>query len=127
MFHFRGDPPFEDPYTDHAVYLRAILGEEVDAAIAHFRQKATGSAAEAGDPTPAEVLIELLVRLGRHAEAIQASLEFFPDSQAAPASCPSVLQLCQLAGDYGALRTLARQRGDRLSYVAAVVQSPKTV
>ena len=127
MFHFRGDPPFEDPYTDHAVYLRAMLGEDVDAAVAHFRQKATNAAAEAGDLTPAEVLIDLLVRSDRHTEAIQVSLEFFPDSQSAPASCPSALQLCQLAGDYQSLRTLARQRGDHLSYAAAVVQTPKAV
>ena len=39
MFHFRGDPPFEDTYADHAVYLRALLGEEVELAIAHFRKK----------------------------------------------------------------------------------------
>lgn len=122
MYHFRGDPPFEDPYADHAVYLRALLGEEVDAAIAHFRQKATDQAAAGGDPAPAEVLIVLLVRLGRHAEAIRTSLEFFPGSQAAPASCPSVLQLCQMAGDYETLRTLAKERDDRLSFVAAVVQ-----
>jgi hypothetical protein len=122
MYHFRGDPPFEDPYADHAVYLRALLGEEVDAAIAHFRQKATDQAAAGGDPAPAEVLIVLLVRLGRHAEAVRTSLEFFPGSQAAPASCPSVLQLCQMAGDYETLLSLARERDDRLSFVAAVVQ-----
>jgi hypothetical protein len=122
MYHFRGDPPFEDPYADHAVYLRALLGEDVDAAIAHFRQKATDQAAAGGDPAPAEVLIVLLVRLGRHAEAVRTSLEFFPGSQAAPASCPSVIQLCQMAGDYETLRSLARERDDRLSFVAAVVQ-----
>lgn len=123
MYHFRGDPPFEDPYADHAVYLRALLGEDVDAAIAHFRQKAADQAAGAdGDPAPAEVLIVLLVRLGRHAEAVRTSLEFFPASQAAPASCPSVLQLCQMAGDYETLRSLAQERDDRLSFVAAVVQ-----
>lgn len=127
MFHFRGDPPFEDPYTDHAVYLRALLGDDVDAAIVHFRAKASNAAAETGDPTPAEVLIGLLVRLGRHAEAIQASLEFFPDAQSSPPSCPSTFQLCQLAGDFESLRKLARERGDRLSYAAAVVQSSEAI
>src|SRR6266536_6187273 len=82
MFHFRGDAPFEDPYTDHAVYLRALLGDDVDAAIAHFREKAC-AAQVSGDPTPAEVLIDLLVRLDRNQEAIGASLEFFPDSSSA--------------------------------------------
>jgi hypothetical protein len=120
MFHFRGDPPFEDTYGDHAVYLRALLGEEVDHAIAHFRKKA--AVADARDTTPAEVLIELLVRLGRYADAIQASLEFFPDSSATPRSCASAIQLCQMAGDYRQLRELARERGDLLAFSAAVIQ-----
>ncbi len=34
-----GEPPFEDTYGDHAVYLRALLGEDADAAVAHFRTK----------------------------------------------------------------------------------------
>jgi len=122
MFHFRGDPPFEDTYADHAVYLRALLGEEVDRAIAHFRKKVTGTVAAPGDTTPAEVLIELLVRLGRYAEAIQASLEFFPNSSAAPPSCASAIQLCQMAGDYQQLRELALERADLLAFTAAVIQ-----
>jgi hypothetical protein len=123
MFHFRGDPPFEDTYADHAVYLRALLGESVDQAIAHFRKKATEAISALGDTTSAEVLIELLVRLGRHAEAIEASLQFFPASSANPLSCASAIQLCQMAGDYRQLRNLARERGDLLAFSAAVIQS----
>jgi hypothetical protein len=123
MFHFRGDPPFEDTYADHAVYLRALLGESVDQAVAHFRKKATEASAALGDTTAAEVLIELLVRLGRHAEAIEASLQFFPDTSNTPLSCASAIQLCQMAGDYRQLRNLARERGDLLAFSAAVIQS----
>jgi len=121
MFQFRGDPPFDDPYTDHAIYLRALLGRDIDAAISHFREKAC-AAQESGDPAPAEVLIDLLVRLDRYRDAICASVEFFPEASRAPASCPSVLQLCQMAGDYHQLRNLARERGDILSFAAGVVQ-----
>jgi hypothetical protein len=122
MFHFRGDPPFEDTYADHAVYLRALVGENVDQAVAHFRQKATDAISGLGDTTPAEVLIELLVRLGRPAEAIEASLQFFPASSGRPLSCASAIQLCQIAGDFRQLRNLARERGDLLAFSAAVIQ-----
>jgi hypothetical protein len=122
MFHFRGDPPFEDTYADHAVYLRALLGENVDQAAAHFRQKATDAISALGDTTPAEVLIELLVRLRRYAEAIQVSQEFFPDPSSTPLSCASAIQLCQMAGDFRQLRNLARERGDLLAFSAAVIQ-----
>jgi hypothetical protein len=91
----------------------------VDAAIAHFRQKITGG----GDTTPVEVLIDLLVRLGRYAEAIQASLEYLPDANRTPLSCPSALQLCQMAGDYAGLRSLSRANGDLLGFAAGVIQS----
>jgi hypothetical protein len=66
MFHFRGDPPFEDVYLDHAVYIKALLGEDGDAAIEHFRKKLDSAGGAA-----APVLIDLLVRFGRQPEAIR--------------------------------------------------------
>lgn len=125
MFHFRGDPPFENTYLDHAMYLRALLGQDVEAAIAHFRQKAEPPGAAGGYTAPAEVLIDLLVQLKRYAEAIQASVEYLPDGNSTPVSCPSALQLCQMAGDYATLRSLARQSEDLLGFVAGVIQAEK--
>jgi hypothetical protein len=34
-----GEPPFEAIYEDHGLYLRALIGRDVDTAIAHFRAK----------------------------------------------------------------------------------------
>jgi len=119
MFHFRGDPPFEDTYLDHGVYLRALLGENVDAAVAHFRAKIADSA----DPTvAAEVLIDFLVRLRRVEEAIAVSLEYFPDPNNPSMNSPSVLQLCQMAGDHEKLRSVARRNGDVIGYAAGLIQ-----
>jgi hypothetical protein len=125
MFHFRGDPPFENTYLDHAMYLRALLGQDVEAAIAHFRQKAEPPAAAGGDTAPAEVLIDLLVQLKRYAEAIEASVVFLPDANSTPVSCPSALQLCQMAGDYATLRSLALRSEDLLGFAAGVIQAEK--
>ena len=119
MFHFRSDPPFEDIYLDHAIYLKALLHEDEEAALAHFRQKT----ADAADSAPAEVMIDLLTRLGRHQEAIAASLEYFPESVPPPRACPTAVQLCQMAGDYAQLRTVARRRQDLLAFAAGVIQS----
>lgn len=118
-FKFQIDPPFEDVYTDHAIYLRALLGEDVDRAIEHFRRKITGG--DAGN-APAQILIALLVRLKRYEEAIQLSIEYLQDIPPERLVCPSVLQLCQLAGDYGRMRDLAIERGDVLSFTAATLQ-----
>ena len=125
MFHFRGEPPFEDTYADHEVYLRALIGEDVAHAIAHFRRKAGEPETAPGDTTPAEVFIELLMRLGRYAEAVEASLEFLGNSEGVQLSCASAMQLCQMAGDYGRLREVARERGDLVGFAAGVIQSEK--
>jgi hypothetical protein len=121
MFGFRGDPPFENVYTDHAVYLRALLGEKVDEAVAHFRRKVLESDPEQVGSGPAQVLVTLLVRLDRLREAIAASLEFLDGVPAAQLGCPTLFQLCQMAGEWDQLRQLARERGDVLSFAASVL------
>ncbi len=59
----------------------------------------------------------------RYPEAIADSLEYIPPSAGQQLSCPTVLQLCQLAGDYEQLRKVARERGDIVSFAAAAMQS----
>jgi len=119
MFQYPGDPPF-DSYDDYLLYLRALMGTSADEAIAHFRGKAAGGA---GDPRPAEALVTLLTRLERYGEAIDVSLEFPCDEGMRPQQCPSLFQLCQMAGDYSRLREIARQRGDLLHFAAGSVQA----
>jgi hypothetical protein len=122
MFEYRVDPPFENVYADHAVYLRALVGEDADAAIAHFRGKAAASDPQQVGTAPAQVLVTLLVRLDRLQEAIEASLEFLDGVPAAQLGCPTLFQLCQMAGDWDRLRELARERGDVLSFAASVLK-----
>jgi len=120
MFEFKVDPPFQNVYIDHAIYLRALLGEDVDGAIAHFRQKVLDSDPEQVGTAPAQVLVTLLVRLERYREAIAASLEFLDGVPAAQLGCPSLFQLCQMAGEWEQLSKLARERGDLLSFAASI-------
>jgi tetratricopeptide (TPR) repeat protein len=115
LYHFPGNPPFQDLYLDHAHYLRALLGEQVDTAIAHFRKKIDASVAGA-----AEALVALLARLGDYEEAIRISVEHLGGE--AGVVCPSAIQLCQTAGDYQRLRTLARSQGDLLAFAAGILQ-----
>jgi hypothetical protein len=115
MYHYKGDAPFEDPYRDHGIYLRALLGQDVEEAVAHFRQKAR-QGAEEGYSFPGDVFVDFLVRLERFEEAIAASIEY-PGTNG-----PSTVQLCQMSGNWGRLRDVARERGDLLAYAAGVIQ-----
>jgi hypothetical protein len=119
MFQSKGQPPFEEPFRDYDHYILALLGDDVEARIAHFRKKATESDPDEVGTAPAQALVNLAVRLGRFEDALQASLEFLADENASDLTCPSTLQLCNMAGDRDRLKLLARTRGDLLSYVAA--------
>jgi hypothetical protein len=123
MFGFQGNPPFEDGFTDYAIYLRALIGERVDEAVAHFRAKMASCDPENAGPAPAQTLVALLARLGRYDDAIASSLEHLQGVAPNQLFCPSVFELCQAAGDYSRLRILARERGDLLHFAAASLEA----
>jgi hypothetical protein len=108
----RGERPFEDIYIDHAIFLRALLGEDLERAIEHFRAKIVAQDDPMSAIRSAQVLVGLLVRHARYREAVQISLEHL--SQIAPN---------QLAGDSERLKELARKCGDLLSFAAGTIQS----
>lgn len=124
-FQFPGQPPFENSFVDFGHYVQALLGVDVDEHVAHFREKAEAAGENPGN-WPAQVLINLLVRLSRFAEALQISLRYLPGARAGEISCPTALQLCELAGDFDRLAELARERGDVLTYVAAHLEPVRT-
>lgn len=119
MFQSRGQPPFENPFVDYDQYVLALLGDEVDTRIDHFRRKAEDSNPEEAGTAPAQLLVNLLVRLGRFEEALEVSLRHLGAEDSLQLSCPPALQLCHMAGNYERLKDLARERGDLLSYAAA--------
>jgi hypothetical protein len=126
QFKYKADPPFEDVYVDHAAYLSALAGENVDACIGHFLAKVRACDPVETGTAPAQVLVALLTRLKRYPEAIQASLDHLSQTAGEQLLCPSVPQLCQMAGDYTRLKQLARERGDLLSFTAATLHPPTT-
>ena len=122
MFQYKGEPPFEDIFQDHRIYVGALLGRDAETAIAHFRGKLADPDPE-GLPDPAaQALVTLLVHLQRYSEAIQVSVDYLSDADPEHLSCPSTMQLCQLAGDFEQLGSQARRKDDLLSYIAARLQ-----
>jgi hypothetical protein len=120
-FHFPGRPPFENPFVDYDHYVQALRGVDVDDNLAHFRKKVEET--ETAGNWPAQILINLLVRVGRYREALEVSLEYLPGAHASEIACPTAQQLCELAGDFDRLAELARERGDVLTYVAARLEA----
>jgi tetratricopeptide (TPR) repeat protein len=124
MFHYAGEPPFEKPFVDHAMFLRGLLGIDADASVAHFRHIAATADPERIGTYPAQVLVRYLLRLKRPQEAIEVFERHLTESDPQYLTCPNLTQLCQLAGDNERLRQVARGRSDVLSYLAGYLLKP---
>jgi len=123
QFKMRGQPPFQNIYTDHAIYLHALLGEDLEHAIEHLREKIVAQDDPMSAIQSAQVLVGLLVRRERYQEAMQISIEHLSGVAPNQLAGPTLFQLCQLAGDSERLKELARERGDLLSFAAGAIQS----
>lgn len=124
QFQYKGDQPFEDIYPSHAFYLGALLGEDVDAAVDYFRERAETLDPAVHGGLPVEAYVQLLDRLGRYEAAIETLLDFvrkLPD--AASQAVPLMLELSQKAGSFDKLSAYCRQRGDVLGYATAALCS----
>ena len=123
MYQFPGNPPFENVFEDYGVYIRTVLGRDVEAGLAHFRRKVETCDPQVAGTTPAQVLVNLLVRIGRPGEAADVAVERLMEADPQYLTCPNPLQLCQMAGDYGRLAEVSRTRRDLLSFAAATMQA----
>ncbi len=123
MYQFPGNPPFENVFEDFGIYIRTVLGRDVDAGIDHFRGKIETCDPQIAGTAPAQALVNLLLRIGRPDAAVDVAVEHLQDADPQFLACPNVLQLCQIAGDYRRLAELARERNDLLSFAAATLQS----
>jgi hypothetical protein len=120
-FQSAGDPPFENQYRDYGIYLDIVAGENVEAGIAHFGAKADNADPETIGTYPAEVLVNLLLRLERPAEALAVARRFLTQSDNPHRSCPSIAELCRQTKDYATLAEVAREQGDPVHFMAGLL------
>ena len=115
------DPPFEDTYRDHGIYLAVIAGENREEGLAHFRAKAEANPVEEAGTGPAEVLVQLLLRLGRAAEALAVARRYLAvaDSQ----RLGYLADLCQKADDFATLAEVAREQKNAVQFMAGLLAS----
>ena len=125
QFRQQGDPPFEDMYRDYAAYLAILTGEDVEKNLGHFRSKAEDAEPEIAGTRPAEVLVNLLLRLERPAEALAVARRHLAQADNRPLICPGIAELCQRAGDYRTLADVSRERNDPVNFVAGLLGAPK--
>jgi hypothetical protein len=125
QFQYPGDEPFGDQYPAGALWFQALLGENVEAAVEFFRQKAETGDPQRDGPLPAEYYVELLTRLERYDEAIAASIKHLPAHQQRAGVCLSLLELAELSGHYHQVLEHTRQQEDLLAFTAALVKAKR--
>jgi hypothetical protein len=112
------EPPFEDFYRAHGLYLGAIAGDRADEAVGYFRGQLDKHDPQEVGTYPAEVLVNLLLRLDRPAEALAVARKHLAGLDARQLTCPGVPELCRRTSDYRALAEAAREQGDAVHFLA---------
>ena len=123
QFQGNADSPFENSYADYSVFLRVLAGQDVEAGLKHFESKVAREMEE-GNTFPAEVLVNLLLKLDRKADALRMATQYLaavPDDRGL--SCPSVVELARQVGEFGAVADAARAKGDAVTYLAGLISA----
>lgn len=121
QYQYPGDEPFLDLYPASAAFFRALLGEQIDAGIRYFTQKADSVDQQTFGLLAVEILIDLLSRCGRHEEALKAFAKRIPADTRTMGIAPTLLQLSSRLGEYQLMQQICQQRDDLLGFVAALL------
>src|SRR5439155_2977649 len=113
-----GDPPFTDLYPAYGTYLAVLAGDDVEKGLDYFRAQADAADPETVGTFPAQVLVNLLLRLDRPAEALAVARRHLANTDDRRLTCPTVAELCQRTRDYRTLAEVAREQNNPIHYLA---------
>jgi hypothetical protein len=124
QYQYAGDPPFEDYYVAHGHFLKALANVNRETALAYFREKLKPDAAENPDnQLVAFAYVDLLTRLDLMDEALDVATKYLSNVQEQLGF--SLADLCAEAKRYDLLKQVARDKGDLLTFTAALLQGEK--
>jgi hypothetical protein len=122
-FQNNSDPPFENQYPDYAVYLAILAGDHVEEGVAHFRAKVENTDPKEVGTYPAEVFVNLLLKLGRDKEALSIARRYLATTDPRRMTCPGIVELCEKTGDFQVLADVAREQENPVHFVAGLLAS----
>lgn len=125
-FLYQSDPPFENQYEDYDMYLSVLTGENVEGGLAHFEAKADAADPHEIGSYPAEVLVNLLLRLGKTDRALAIGKKHLARLGDQKLSCPNIVELCQKTGDFKTLAEVAREQGNLVLFTAGLLGAKKS-
>ena len=125
QFQYPGEEPFQDFYSAYSTFYSILRGDNVDAGLKLFQRKAQTVDTVKHGTGAIETYVDLLTRVGRHVEAVQATVEFVPDDVPPQRIIPLLIEIAakaKQAGDDASEPILryCEKHGDVLGYAAAV-------
>ncbi|MFI4875330.1 MAG: hypothetical protein ACIALR_08335, partial [Blastopirellula sp. JB062] len=115
--------PFVETYPHNALFFQAILGENYDEAMRHFREKAETSDIRREGSLAIETYISLLARTGQASAALDAALRMIPEGVHTIGIAPTLVELSNASGDYEKLAEFCQNRNDMLGFITSLLQA----
>lgn len=126
QFQYPGDEPFVDFYPAHRAFFATLLGEDVEAGLKYFERKAKSVDSTQHGTGAIETYVDLLDRVGRHQQAIQAAVELVPSDVPAQRIIPLLIGIAskgKAAGDdtvFEPVLNYCQDHDDVLGYAAVL-------
>ncbi len=122
-FQYPSAPPFEDTYLDHGLFFSALLGEQVDQTVQHFKSKTESVAADQFGPVADETLVDLLVRVGKIDEALEVATQQLMGNEETIGIAPSVFEIARNPAQLKRLGDVYRSKNDLLGFAVALLKN----
>jgi hypothetical protein len=119
------DPPFQDFYKAYGVFLAVLAGDKVEEGLDYFRAQVEKADPQEVGTYPAEVLVNLLLKVDRSAEALAMARRYLAGVDNRQLTCPGISELCRKVGDYRTLAEVAREQGDPVHFLAGLLAARK--
>ena len=113
---YPGEVPFEDVFPDHLRYYAAILGQNEQAGIDHFRKKIDQHDARQHGGVVIETFVELLARTGRNDQAIDVLVKQLLGKYPLQGIAPDAHELARTAERKQKLMEHYRNESDLLGF-----------
>jgi hypothetical protein len=123
QYQYASEEPFQDLYLMSSYFFSVLLGDNVEACLKPFLQKAESLDINEHGSIGIETYVDLLSRIGRHEEALQFLLKRMPRGTRPFGVAPSLLELSSLSRNFQPMLQQSQQRNDLLGYAAALLQS----
>ena len=123
---YPGEEPFVDFYPAYATFYSVLMGKDVDAGLKQFERKARSVDPLQHGTGAIETYVDLLDRVGRHRQAIEAAIELMPDEVPPQRVVPLLIEVAQRAGHkdaaaaFDSITAYCRRRNDVLGCAAAL-------